>query len=284
MRSITGATRVVAVIGDPARHSLSPTMHNAAFAACDLDWVYVAHHVARGHAAKALEAMRTLGIAGYSVTMPHKADAAAAVDTCTPAAAALRAVNCVTNDLGVLRGDNTDGVGFLRGLRDDSGFDVAHARCVVFGAGGAARAVIAALGAAGAAEVHVVNRSADAAAHAAILGGVGGRVGDMASVAEADLVVNATPLGMSGLSVAEMPCDPALVRRGAVAVDLVYEPRETAWLTALHVRGVHASNGLSMLVHQAARQFEIWTGAEPPVAVMKAAASDALASRFAGNH
>ena len=284
MRPITGATRVVAVIGDPARHSLSPTMHNAAFDACDLDWVYVAHHVARGHAVKALDAMRTLGIAGYSVTMPHKSDVAAAVDACTPAAAALRAVNCVTNDLGVLRGDNTDGVGFLRGLRDDSGFDVTHSRCVVFGAGGAARAVIAALGAAGAAEVHVVNRSADAAARAAILGGVGGCVGDIGSVAEADLVVNATSLGMSGLSVAAMPCDPALVRHGAVAVDLVYEPRATAWLSALRARGVHASNGLSMLVHQAARQFELWTGVEPPVAVMKAAASDALASRFAGNH
>lgn len=284
MRSITGATRVVAVIGDPARYSLSPTMHNAAFAACDLDWVYVAHEVARGNAAQALEAMRTLGIVGYSVTMPHKADVADAVDACTPEAAALRAVNCVTNDHGVLRGDNTDGVGFLRGLRDDSGFDVTRARCVVLGAGGAARAVIAALAAAGATEVYVVNRSADAAARAAVLGGVGGRVGDIDSVAEADLIVNATPLGMSGPSVDEMPCDPTLVRRGAVAVDLVYEPRETAWLAALRAREVHAANGLSMLVHQAARQFEIWTGAEPPVAVMKAAARDALASRFAGNH
>jgi len=277
--AITGATKVAAVIGDPARHSLSPTIHNAAFAACGLDWVYVAFDVARGRADDALRAMRTLGIAGYSVTMPHKADVAAGVYELTPSAAALGAVNCVTNRDGVLVGDNTDGVGFLRGLRADTAFGVRGARCVVLGAGGAARAVIDALARAGAAEVVVVNRSAAAAAHAVRLAGATGRVDGAEAVARAELVVNATPLGMRAHDAATLPCDPVLVRADAVAVDLVYDPLETPWLAALRTRGIRASNGLSMLVHQAAQQFEVWTGTDAPVAVMQDAVAARLAAR-----
>ena len=271
MATISGATRLVAVIGDPARHSLSPAIHNAAFAACGLDWVYLAFDVARGHALDALAAMRVLDIAGYSVTMPHKTDVAAGVDERTTAASALAAVNCVINDHGVLVGDNTDGEGFLRGLHTDTGLDAAGRRCVVLGAGGAARAVIHALGRAGASEVIVVNRSAAAAERAAGLGGAVGRAAGPEAVAHADLVVNATPLGMRAYSPSAMPCDPALVAPGAVVVDLIYDPLETPWLAALRARHVQVSNGLSMLVHQAALQFERWTGTDAPVAVMRAA-------------
>lgn len=284
----SGATTLAAVIGDPVRHSLSPVIHNAAFSACSLDWVYCAFPVARGGASDALAAMRTLGIAGYSVTMPHKADVAAAVDECTPSAAALGAVNCVINRGGYLIGDNTDGAGFLQGLAADVGFEAAGARCVVFGAGGAARAVIDALGRAGAAEVVVVNRSADAAARAAALPGVAGgvgRVGDASAIAGADLVVNATSLGMhldrsrgTGPA-AELPCDPELVASSAVAVDLVYDPVETPWLQALRSRNIRAFNGLSMLVHQAAGQFEWWTGHAAPVDAMREAVARHLAER-----
>jgi shikimate dehydrogenase len=280
MRPVTGATRLAAVIGDPARHSLSPTIHNAAFAACGLDWVYLAFDVARGHAGRALDAMRTLGISGYSVTMPHKAEVAAAVDERTPEAAALGAVNCVHNLDGVLVGDNTDGTGFLRGLAADTGFDVAGARCVVLGAGGAARAVVDALARAGASEVAVVNRSSGPAEHAAALAGAAGRVaGAVDAVPGADLVVNATPLGMTAHHRGALPCDPALVRPGAVAVDLIYDPLETPWLAALRGRDVVVANGISMLVHQAARQFERWTGHEAPVDVMTEATARALAGR-----
>ncbi len=282
MAPFSGATTLAAVIGDPVRHSLSPTIHNAAFAACGLDWMYCAFVVPNGGARDALAAMRTLGIAGYSVTMPHKADVAAAVDECTPAAAALGAVNCVTNRNGRLFGDNTDGEGFVRGLAADAGLDVRGARCVVLGAGGAARAVIDALGRAGASEVVVVNRSAEAAARAAALPGVAGgvgRVGDPTAVAHADLVVNATPLGMPVTGAADLPCDPDLVAPAAVAVDLIYEPVETPWLRALRSRNVQAFNGLSMLVHQAARQFESWTGVPAPLDAMRDAVADHLVAR-----
>lgn len=272
---ISGSTRLAAVIGDPARHSLSPAIHNAAFAACGLDLVYVAFDVARGHATDALAAMRVLGITGFSVTMPHKADVAAAVDECTPTAATLGAVNCVINRDGHLIGDNTDGEGFLRGLAADTGFVPAGRRCVVLGAGGAARAVIDALARAGAADVAIVNRSTDAATRAAALAPVA-HVATPDAVADAELVVNATPLGMHGSI--EVPCDPAHVPVGAVAVDLVYDPLETPWLTALRTRGVHTANGISMLVHQAARQFEWWTGVAAPVEDMTAAVAAVLAA------
>ncbi len=279
MAGISGATRLAAVIGDPARHSLSPTIHNAAFAACGLDWVYVAFDVPRGRAVEALDAMRTLGITGFSVTMPHKAAVADAVDERTPEAAALGAVNCVHNIDGVLLGDNTDGAGFLDGLAADTGRSVDGARCVVLGAGGAARAVIDALARAGAAEVAVVNRSAEAADRAAALAGMAGRVASAeAVVPQADLVVNATPLGMRGHA-PTFPCDPRLVAPGAAAVDLVYEPLETPWLAALRRREVTATNGISMLVHQAARQFERWTGQHAPVEVMLDATRRRLAER-----
>ena len=280
MLTPSGHTRVAAVIGEPVRHSLSPTLHNAAFSAAGLDWVYVAFSVADGRAAAALDAVRTLGIDGLSVTMPHKATVAEAVDELTPAAAALGAVNCVVNRGGRLHGDNTDGAGFLDGLADDAGIDVSGRRVAVIGAGGAARAVVVAAADAGAAEIVVVNRSPDAAARAAALAPGCGRVGERADIRSADLVVNATPIGMHGDA---QPVPAALVDPGQVAVDLIYAPAETAWLAALRARGVAAHNGLSMLVHQAARAFEIWTGEPAPLAAMRSAVGETLDRRPADN-
>ncbi|HKY68817.1 MAG TPA: hypothetical protein VJM49_20685, partial [Acidimicrobiales bacterium] len=129
MRPVTGATRVVAVIGSPVRHSLSPALLNAAFAAADLDWVYAAFEVREGAGPAAVAAMRTLGLGGLSVTMPHKAAAHDAVDARTPVAAALGAVNCVFWDGDRLAGDNTDGPGLIDALALDPGIAVAGRRC-----------------------------------------------------------------------------------------------------------------------------------------------------------
>src|SRR5262245_21568753 len=138
MRPITGATRVAGVIGSPVRHSLSPAMHNAAFADAGLDWRFVAFDVADGEAGQALDGMRALGIDGLSVTMPHKQAVARAVDVLSPAARALDAVNCVARlDDGRLEGLNTDGAGFVASLRD-AGINPAGMAVAVLGAGGAA--------------------------------------------------------------------------------------------------------------------------------------------------
>ena len=269
--------RVAAVIGDPVRQSRSPAIHNAAFAAAGIDWVFTAFEVPAGKGAEALDAMRVLGLSGMSVTMPLKAEVAAAADEVDEEVEVLAAANCmVPLGDGRLRAANTDAAGFVAGLQADVGLSADGLRVVLMGGGGAARAVAWGLAAAGAADVAVINRTqvkaqtAAAAANAAGRTGRSGRVGTMDDIAGADVVVNATSVGMGADP--SMPCDPSLLRPGQVAVDLVYEPTETAWLAALRQRGVEAHNGLSMLAYQAAAAFELWTGAEAPVEVMRQAA------------
>lgn len=274
----TGRTRVAAVIGSPVHHSLSPAIHNAAFAAAGLDWVYVAFEVAPGRTAHALEAVRTLGLGGLSVTMPHKDDIAVAVDRLDPTAAALAAVNTVVVERdGTLVGHNTDGAGFIDSLRADGGVEPRGRRVVVVGAGGAARAVVAALARAGAAEVVVVNRTPARGEVAAALAGPVARVGTPDDVSRAEVVVNATSVGMAGVGAAgELPVDPDRLHAGQVVVDLVYHPLDTLLLQAARAVGAVAVDGLGMLVHQAAHQQRLWTGCSPDVTVMRAAALAAL--------
>ena len=269
-RAPTAETRVAGVIGDPVRHSRSPAIHNAAFAAAGLDWLFVAFEVPRGHGADAVAAMRALGIVGLSVTMPHKQDAAWACDHLTPDATVLGAVNTiVAAEHGVL-GASTVGEGFLRCVRDHDG-DPAAGPALVLGAGGAARAIALALAGAGA-DVTVAARRRDAAESVAGLA----TGADAVLLAECDpggyaLVVNATPLGMKG----EAPAvDPERLNPGQFVVDTVYHPMETPLLAAARSRGIPCTNGLGMLVHQAALAFELWTGVEAPLDAMRAAAAE----------
>lgn len=287
----SGDTKVAGVIGDPVRHSLSPALHNAAFAELGLDWTYVAFVVPAGRGGDAVEAMRVLGIDGLSVTMPHKDAVAAACDELSPTAALLGAVNCVRRDGDRLIGENTDGAGFLRSLRTQMGVDPAGLHAVVLGAGGAARAVIVALAAARA-SVTVVNRSPDAAERAAALGvsaagaaagaagtpsgttavaaaTVAARVGGPDAVRYADVVVNATPLGMAAGDL--LPVDPAFLRDGQIVADLIYRPARTPLLRAAAQAGASTLNGVGMLLYQAADQFSMWTGHDAPVDAMAAA-------------
>ena len=273
--SLTGATRLAGVIGDPIRHSRSPAIFNAAFAATGLDWAYLAFEVPGGRADRALDAMRVLGLEGLSVTMPHKTDVAGLVDELSPQAARLDAVNCVARDGDRLIGHNTDGAGFLASLRIEAGFEVQGRRCVVVGAGGAARAVVLALAEAGAAEVVVANRSADRAADAAGLAGTSGRAIDLANLAsalaEAELLVNATSLGMDGASTPISAEGLAALPDRSLVADLVYQPIVTPLLASATGRGLATLGGLGMLVHQAAAAFEHWTGTAAPVAEMRRA-------------
>jgi shikimate dehydrogenase len=260
-------------MGEPVAHSLSPLLHNTAFAALGLDWVSVGLHVAAGTSAPAVAGIRALGLAGVSVTMPHKAAVAGLVDELSPLAARLEAVNCVVRRGGRLLGENTDGAGFVTSLRRGAGFDPEGRRCLVVGAGGAARAVVLALALAGAAEVVVVNRTPERAAAAATLAGPTARVGGAGEAGGMDLVVDATPVGMGTDAAAAPLVDPADLRAGQVVADLVYDPPITPWLHAAAAAGATVVGGLGMLVHQAAAQLELWTGQAAPVGAMWAAAS-----------
>jgi shikimate dehydrogenase len=284
MSPVGPATTVAALIGDPVRHSLSPAIHNAAFAAVGLDWVFAAFEVPAGGAPAALDAMRVLGLGGLSVTMPHKSDAAASCDALSDDAAALGSVNCVTPlPGGSLRGDSTDGEGFVRALRD-AGHDPGAAPALVLGAGGAARAVVLALGRAGA-PVAVAARRPDAARSAAALA-PGGRALPWderdAAAAAAGLVVQATPVGMGDHP--GMPLDAGALGPSQVVADLVYHPLETPLLRAAAARGAATVGGLGMLVHQAALAFERWTGHPAPVGAMHDAARRAAAGVAEGRN
>lgn len=278
---VSGETRLAALIGAPARHSLSPAIHNAAFASTGVDWVFLAFEVGPGHAGAALDAMRVLPIEGLSVTMPHKTDVAHLVDDLTDEAHRLDAVNCVVRDGQRLVGHNTDGMGFLASLVEGAdGFEPRGRRCVVVGAGGAARAVIAALAGAGAGEVIVTNRTPERAEVAARLAGDVGRVGRVEDLVRdlsaADLVVHATSVGMDGQGLALGPEAVAAIAAHGVVVDLIYSPRTTPLLAAARQRGLTTVGGLGMLVHQAAAAFTLWTGRPAPIEVMAQAAEAGL--------
>ena len=270
-------TAVAGVIGDPVDHSLSPVLHNAAFAALGVDWAYVAFPVPAGRGQEAVAAMADRGIRGLSVTMPHKAPAARACERLTPVAERLGVANTVTNIDGVLVGDSTDGPGFIDSLAEQ-GWSPAGKRCLVLGAGGAARAVVLALAEAGAARVDVVARRADQARAAAVLAGPAGGLGAAEGVEEADLIVNATPVGMTSDGL-PFGIDAKRLGPGQLVADLIYVPAVTPLMAAARERGALPLNGVGMLIHQAARQFRAWTGQDAPVEAMSAAVLAELGRR-----
>ncbi|HEX9695613.1 MAG TPA: shikimate dehydrogenase [Actinomycetota bacterium] len=265
--SPTAATRVACIIGWPAARSLSPVIHNAAFAAAGLDWVYVAFGVAPDGLAPAVAGIRALGIAGANVTMPHKQAVLSLLDDVSPEAARIGAVNTIVNDDGRLTGYNTDGAGFMNFLTLDAGVDPSGAGVLLLGAGGAARALAFALAEAGA-RVTVAARNQDAAARvAAAAGGTAAAWDERADAARAaTVIVNATPVGSDG---AGPVVDAEAIAPGATVVDLIYAPASTPLLAAAEARGAAAFNGAGMLIHQAALSFERWTGTPAPLDAMR---------------
>ncbi|MGE5226914.1 MAG: shikimate dehydrogenase [Planctomycetaceae bacterium] len=276
---IAGTTRTVGVIGWPVAHSLSPAIHNAAFEALDLDWVYVPLPVPIGGVREAVRGLPSLGFAGANVTMPHKTEAASLMDTLSEDAERLAAVNTIVVGEGGLAGENTDAPGFDRFLRRDAGFDPAGRTALLYGAGGAARACALALARAGVARLVVAAR--DPGRVTTVVDAVAGLVVavdaigfEQAREVRADLVVNATPVGIAGDLV---PLPP--LYDGVLAVDLLYHPAVTPFLAAAREAGASAFGGLGLLLHQAALSFQLWTGQPAPLGVMSAAALAALAER-----
>jgi shikimate dehydrogenase len=216
--------------------------------------------------------------------MPHKADVLAGLDRVSPTVQVLHSANTVVRHGGELVGHSTDGEGLVDALRAGPEGDPAGRRVLVLGAGGTARAVCLALAEAGAAQVGVVGRRPEAVAAAVALCAGRGRPAAIEEVGDADLIVNATPVGMGPAGAGRLPfdLDPARLGPGQAVVDLIYHPLATELVQASRARGAQASNGLGMLVHQAARQFTLWTGTEAPVEAMAAAARTAVAADLPG--
>jgi len=284
--AITGETKLVGLIGWPVGHSLSPAMHNSAFAALKLNWCYVSLPVLPERLGEAVAGLRALSFVGANVTVPYKEAVISYLDEVAPEAEAIGAVNTiVVREGGKLIGYNTDWQGFLT-ASSESDFNPQGKRALVLGAGGAARAVVYALAQAGA-QVTVLNRTP---ARAQAL------VQDFSSLfpstslfalpltlhtleertAEAHLLINTTPVG-TWPEVDESIWPEDLAFPGHLSVfDLVYNPRQTKLLRQARAAGAKVIGGLGMLVHQGAVAFELWTGEKAPIETMYEAASKAL--------
>jgi shikimate dehydrogenase len=261
--NISGATKVLAVIGDPVSHSLSPLMHNGWIADHELDAVFVALRLHSKEAAAAIRALRGFGFKGLSVTVPHKEAAARAADRCDgPVANTLR---WEADDS--LSAFNTDGPGFLDALSETApDWRARVKRVLILGAGGAAVGIGGILSP-HVDTVHFANRTAERgeSAAASIRNGRTLRWDDLdRGFGAADLIVQATTLGMQGQEVRGWPV--SYCRPTAIVADIVYRPFETELLRLARARGLVSMDGLGMLIHQGARAFELWFGIRPDTA------------------
>lgn len=284
--AITGTTQLLAVIGDPVRHSFSPLMHNAAIAQMGLDYVYVALPIAAADLADALRGFEAIGLVGFNITIPHKQAILPLLSEVSDVATAVGAVNTVRWTGSGWAGMNTDVEGFLSPLVAMEK-DWSQTSAVVLGNGGAARAVVAGCAQLGCAEIHVVGRSQQklVAFEQSWMGSVLGknlRVHAWEALGElmpgAGLVVNTTPVGMSP-NIETSSVDRGVMGKmqaGAIAYDLIYVPNPTRFLQEAQERGAIALDGLEMLVQQGAAALRIWTGGEVPVAVMRATLKEHL--------
>jgi len=280
---LTGRTRLVGLIGDPVAHSASPAMHNAAFAAQGLDWCYVPLPVSGEGLGAALRGLPALGFVGINVTVPHKLAVLSYLDELSPLAERIGAVNTVRFEQGRVLGDNTDAPGFVADLRA-AGRDPKATRALVFGAGGAARAVVAGLADAGCGSIKVwARRPAATAALCASLASTGAAQALpqrelVTAFSQASLVVNATPIGLPGFVEDGAPWERLAFRADQLVMDLIYAPEPTALLARARREGAEVRDGLGMLAEQGAAAWSWWTGQAAPIEVMRAALKEGSCS------
>jgi shikimate dehydrogenase len=286
---VSGGTQVFGILGDPVAHSLSPLMQNAAFAAMGLNAVYVPFHVSPADLAGAVAGLRSLGIRGANVTVPHKEAVCSFLDRIDPAALRVGAVNTLCREGEALVGYNTDGTGFLRALKEDLQFDPAGRRILLLGAGGACRAALEVLAAAGATWVGVANRTEGRAAglceqFAHLHPGTSFahfplRTGELDRVAgRIDLLVNTSAVGLKGEVFEEIPWN--VLSPSVPVYDMVYSRTTggTPLLQTARIRGHRGADGLGMLAGQGEEAFFLWTGQRPPAGLMRKTLTDALTS------
>ncbi len=275
-RALDSHTMMYGVFGDPIRHSRSPLMLNRAFEEAGLNAAYAAFHIRPEQLKDAIKGIRALGFRGVNVTIPHKVEVMNVLDEIDDGARVIGAVNTIVNDNGKLIGYNTDGIGYVRSLKEETGIELAGKKVLLLGAGGAARGVAYALAKDGAAHLYIANRTkARAAELAAAIGvfaastGIGlDEAGEIAS--EVDLIVNTTSAGMHP-NIDELPIDTSIIKPHHVASDLIYNPRITRFLRESQAAGASIHGGLGMFIYQGAYAFEYWTGTPAPVEAMRKA-------------
>jgi len=282
---ISGKTRVCGVIGDPIEHTLSPTIHNAAFNHLKLDFVFLAFRVKAADLENAVRGMRGLGIHGLNVTMPHKSTVIAYLNEVDPTVQFLGSANTILNKNGKLSGFNTDGVGALKALREN-GAELSEKKVLLLGAGGAAKAIAFAL-AEEVGELAILNRTAEKAKELAEALGrmfnkkvVGVSLSPDAiakNLRDSDILIDATSVGMKP-NLSQSLVAPQWLRSDLTVMDIVYNPVETKLAEDAKAAGAKVISGVEMLIYQGAASFEIWTGRAAPIEVMQKAALNKLSS------
>ena len=275
---------LVACLGQPVAENPTGAMQEAAFAALGLNWRYLTIEVPPARLRDAIAGVRAFGMRGINLTIPHKVAVMEYLDEIAPDAAIIGAVNTVRREGDRLIGENTDGKGFLRGLTTDARIDPKGKRAVVLGAGGASRAIVTELALAGVGDLLVLNRSVPRGEQ---------MVADLAQKTKApirfeawpstwrvpddvDLLVNATSIGLYPDGDAMPPVDLSAARPGMLVSDAVFNPPETRLLAEARRRGLTVLDGLAMLVYKGVIGFQLWTGQDPPEAVMQQALRTAL--------
>lgn len=274
-----GHLSVTGLFGHPVGHSRSPQMHNAAFSALGLPYVYHAFDILPERLENAVDSIRTLGIRGVNVTIPHKVEVMEYLDHITPEAEMIGAVNTILNQNGSLIGHNTDGKGYVRSLIEETNISLGATQAVILGAGGAARAVATALALEGTRQIFIANRSVDKGKMLAQ------RISKIRPaeympfeeipdiIAQAGLIVNTTSLGMHP-NMQDTPLDAALLREGQIVSDLIYNPMETRLMREARQKGAIPHSGLGMFVYQGAEAFTLWTGLKAPIQIMRQTLED----------
>ncbi|HEY5531609.1 MAG TPA: shikimate dehydrogenase [Candidatus Anoxymicrobiaceae bacterium] len=275
---IDGNTRMVGILGAPLEHTLSPTIHNAAFDYLGLNWCYIPLPVHEGNLARAADGIKALNFTGINVTMPFKTEVMPMLDEVAMFAESVGAVNTILIDKGRMIGYNTDGRGFYTALVRDMGYDVKGRKVLVLGAGGASRSVTVSLALAGCESIVIVNRSpgrSQQLAQIILRSAPEVNVSWLSPednydiiVAESDVIINATPL-TSFNGTLRVPV--SLLNKNQLVCDLNYSLYQPPLLQEAEARGAQVMDGKGMLLYQAAAAFEIWTGLEAPVEVMRVA-------------
>lgn len=279
---ITGHTELIGLIATPIRHSKSPTMHNEAFAKLGLDYAYLAFEVGNEELEDAVKGLKALKVRGYNVSMPNKTVIGQYLDHLSPAAELCGAVNTVVNDNGVLTGHITDGVGYMRALKDNN-IDVIGKKMTIVGAGGAATAIEIQAALDGVKELSIFNRKDEFWDRAVNnVKNINEKTNCKATLFDLDdhdalrreiedsyLFANATGVGMKPLEGQMIIPDETYLRKDLIVTDVVYMPVKTKMLEVAERVGCKCMNGLGMMLYQGAAAFELWTGKEMPIDYMK---------------
>ena len=276
---IQGTTTLIGLLGSPSRYSKSPHMHNTAFEALGLDYVYMAFEVGDGFIKEGVEAMKTLNAAGFNVTMPHKKRVMEYLDEISEEAKLIGSVNTVKNINGRLTGYNTDGKGFVKSLKENK-VDFKNKKIIIAGGGGAARAVATQLAIDGAGEIVIFNRTLSSAKE--IIDNINENIYSCKGTAlelneermkkeikNSAVFVNCTSLGMEPAMDRAIISSPETLHRGLFVADIVYNPEKTKLLKIAEKTRCKYMNGLMMLIWQGAIAFKIWTGRDMPVELIR---------------